>query len=223
MNAELDHLVVAAADLDQAAAWCEATLGVAPLPGGRHALMGTHNRLVNLSAPESPRRYLELIAIDPAAPVPGRPRWFGLDDAALQARLERDGPQLIHAVLRHPNIDMLRWGLMTLGCQPGTLTEMARDTAAGPLRWRMLLRDDGAIDLGGHLPSLIQWQDAHPADALPASPITLQTVTLGGLPARVRQMLRLRGALAQDSGAALSVRLDTPRGDVMLQTGDANA
>ena len=42
----LDHLVVACRSLDAGRAWCEATFGVAPQPGGRHALMGTHNLLL---------------------------------------------------------------------------------------------------------------------------------------------------------------------------------
>jgi uncharacterized membrane protein YphA (DoxX/SURF4 family) len=41
----LDHLVIMASTLAQGVAWCEATLGVTPGPGGEHPLMGTHNRL----------------------------------------------------------------------------------------------------------------------------------------------------------------------------------
>jgi hypothetical protein len=67
----VDHLVVAAATLEQGVAWCEATLGVTPGPGGRHALMGTHNRLLNLGSAAFPHSYLEIIAIDPEAPAPG--------------------------------------------------------------------------------------------------------------------------------------------------------
>ena len=51
----LDHLVVACRSLDAGRAWCEATLGVVPLPGGRHALMGTHNLLLSLSSDRYPK------------------------------------------------------------------------------------------------------------------------------------------------------------------------
>jgi hypothetical protein len=44
--------------------------------------MGTHNRLLKLGE----GFYLELIAIDPQAPPPGRPRWFGLDRLELPVR-----------------------------------------------------------------------------------------------------------------------------------------
>ena len=70
-----DHLVLAARDLDRGGAWLEDRLGVALTAGGRHSRMGTHNRLLSLGE----NFYLELIAIDPQAPPPDRPRWFGLD------------------------------------------------------------------------------------------------------------------------------------------------
>ena len=79
MNCDLDHLVIAAHTLEQGVAWCEATLGVVPGPGGRHALFGTHNRLLRIDRPGFANSYLEVIAVDPEAPSPGRARWFGLD------------------------------------------------------------------------------------------------------------------------------------------------
>ena len=100
MTTALDHLVIAAHTLAQGAAWCQATLGVVPGPGGRHAFMGTHNRLLRIDSAGFAQAYLEIIAIDPEAPPPGRPRWFGLDEPALQARL-RHAPRLLHAVLRN--------------------------------------------------------------------------------------------------------------------------
>ena len=52
---QLDHLVVAARSLDEGAAWCEATLGIVPGPGGKHPLMGTHNRLFPIASDRHPR------------------------------------------------------------------------------------------------------------------------------------------------------------------------
>ena len=48
-DAELDHLVVAAATLEQGCDWLESGLGVRPQPGGKHVAMGTHNALLRLS------------------------------------------------------------------------------------------------------------------------------------------------------------------------------
>ena len=87
LRSALDHLVVVCRDLAQGAAWLRERTGVEPQPGGKHKLMGSHNALLRLGA----RTYLELLAIDPAAAQPARPRWFGLDAPDLQAALRRDG------------------------------------------------------------------------------------------------------------------------------------
>ena len=76
MPLEIDHLVVAAETLPEGEAMLTDLFRAPPMPGGKHALMGTHNRLWRLTA----REYVELIAIDPDAEAPPHPRWFGLDD-----------------------------------------------------------------------------------------------------------------------------------------------
>jgi hypothetical protein len=213
----LDHLVVAAASLDQGVAWCEATLGVTPLPGGQHPLMGTHNRLLKIATPAFPDAYLEIIAIDPAAPPPGRARWFGLGDAALQASLAEHGPRLVHAVARSTMLDMHRWGLITVGCKPGDPVSASRETPAGLLSWQILVREDGALEAGGALPTLIQWQGTHPATRMPDSGVTLTALTLCGVSPRARDVLRLRGVNVLPTGTpALSATLATPLGPVTL-------
>lgn len=154
--AATDHLVVVAADLELGAAWLEERLGVALAPGGRHAAMGTHNRLLKLG----PRLYLELIAIDPAAPSPGRARWFGLDNPALRARIA-ERPRLIHWVARCGNIETA-----SAAC-PEPLGDIL-DLSRGEFRWRVTVPPDGHLPGGGLLPSLIQWQSpAHPAELMP--------------------------------------------------------
>jgi hypothetical protein len=217
--ATVDHLVVAASTLDAGVAWCEATLGVTPGPGGQHPLMGTHNRLLKIAGPAFPDSYLEIIAIDPDAVPPGRARWFGLDDAALQARIA-GAPQLIHFVARSSMLDMHRWGLITVGCKPGDPVAASRETAQGTLSWQILVRSDGGLDASGALPTLIQWQGTHPTQHMADSGVVLQSLALHGLPARAKDVLRLRGVTVEPGpGPALVARLSTPRGDVMLQAG----
>ena len=104
MSWEVDHLVIGAATLEQGAAWCEATLGVAPAPGGKHPLMSTHNRLLAIGSARFPRAYLEIIAIDPQAPPPGRPCWFDLDQPGMQRALAEQ-PMLIHWAARCADAD----------------------------------------------------------------------------------------------------------------------
>jgi hypothetical protein len=157
---ELDHLVVAARSLREGAAWVESKLGVAPVAGGKHALMGTHNLLLKLGA----RRYLEVIAIDPEAPPPSRPRWFGLDSPAMQSRLARS-PALIHWVERTGDLEAALRG--SAGIE---ITEFTR----GPYRWRMGVTRDGSLPGGGKMPTLIQWEGGtHPWDALPETGVSL--------------------------------------------------
>ena len=43
---------------------------ITPGSGGRHALMGTHNRVFAIGSEAFPRAYFEIIAIDPDAPDP---------------------------------------------------------------------------------------------------------------------------------------------------------
>ena len=52
--AHLDHLVIMANTLNEGVAWCEATLGVTPGPGGEHPLMSTHNRLLRIDSKAFP-------------------------------------------------------------------------------------------------------------------------------------------------------------------------
>jgi hypothetical protein len=155
-SAAFDHLVVAAATLEEGEAYLEQRLGVRAQRGGKHVAMGTHNSLIGLGA----KRYIELIAIDPEASAPDRPRWFALDSAALQSRL-REAPRLIHWVARTDDIGAAR---QALAIDTGAVQAMTRDA----FEWRITVPADGALPAAGVLPTLIQWSDAcHPADALP--------------------------------------------------------
>lgn len=223
MNARVDHLVVVADTLDQGARWCEATLGAMPQAGGRHPLMGTHNRLLSIGGGRFERSYLEIIAIDPDAPAPPRPRWFAMDDAALRAAA-REAPRLVHMVARTTMIEMVRWGLINCGLDPGVPIAAERQTPSGLLKWRITVRDDGAMECAGALPTLIEWQGPHPADSLPSSAVTLRALTLRGLPARAIDVLKLSGVQTPARGDAtareptLSATFETPRGVVTLDS-----
>jgi len=218
-SAQIDHLVVAARTLDEGVAWCEATLGVVPGRGGEHALFGTHNRLLRLSCAQAPRAYLEIIAVNPQA-TPTRPaplkRWFDLDDPALRARLAQHGPQLVHWVASVPDIAAATRQLTALGIQRGPAIAASRPTPSGLLQWRISVRDDGQRLFGGALPTLIQWGNAHPADTMPASGLTLQSLTLSHPDAPGLQQaldaIGLNPRTVAPGPAALTALLDTPLG-----------
>ena len=219
----IDHLVIAAPTLAEGVAWCEQTLGVSPGPGGAHALFGTHNRLLRLATASGQACYLEIIAVDPAAtPQRAAPlaRWFDLDQAALQAQLRAQGPQLIHWVLRVSNLDatLKAWQ----GLDRGPALTASRPTPQGLLQWRISVRDDGQRLLGGALPTLIEWGDVHPCDAMPESGLALGALTLQAPNTDLLQQA-LDAAQLSDPAvhvirgpAGLSAQLHTPRGDITL-------
>ena len=218
MSAQVDHLVIGAHTLEQGAQWCERVLGAVPAPGGKHVLMGTHNRLMAIGSAAFPRTYLEIIAIDPGAPPPPRVRWFGLDEPATQARL-REGPRLLHVVARSDRLDATLAALAAQGIDAGQAVAAERASPSGLFRWRIAGRADGRLQFGGALPTLIEWQGMHPTDHLPPSGVALQSLVLGGLPGAVVQALALQGVV-HTPGAALRAVLDTPLGAVELSSDD---
>ncbi|MET0207741.1 MAG: VOC family protein [Burkholderiaceae bacterium] len=177
----IDHLVVMAASLEEGAAWCKRTLGVTPAMGGEHPLMGTHNRLLNISSPAHPRAYLEIIAINKGAisALPaGASRWFDMDDARLQEQVRRHGPQLIHWVASVPDLTERHAALAARGVDRGTVITASRPTSLGLLQWQITVRNDGQRLMDGCLPTLIQWGERHPCYSLPASGVELQSLRL---------------------------------------------
>ncbi len=201
----LDHIAIAATDLEDGAAAVAARLGAPLEPGGRHAAMGTHNRLLSLG----PGEYLEVIAPDPAVPRPGRPRWFALDAFA--------GPPAPRAwVVRVPDLDA---ALARAPAGAGVATDFARDD----IRWRMAVPDDGVLPFDGLFPALIAWtQGAHPATRLPDRGVRLVAVELvhpdpSGLRASLAPLIAdPRVAVAPGQSPTLRIALDAPGGRLWL-------
>jgi hypothetical protein len=195
----IDHLVVAATSLAEGAQWVTDTLGATPQPGGRHAAMGTHNRLLSLG----PSVYLEIIAIDPDAPPPGRSRWFGLDEFT-------GSPRLAAWVARSDDLDA---ALAIAPAGTGTPLSLAR----GPYRWRMAVPESGRLPCDGVAPALIEWEDdAHPCDGLLCSNLQLLRLDvrhpepLGARMPAVERVRYVRGV------PALNAVIGTPQGTVEL-------
>lgn len=221
----VDHLVVMAASLEQGVAWCEATLGVTPGPGGEHPLMGTHNRLLTIATPDFPQAYLEIIAINSGAAKAASTRarrWFDMDEPALRERVQRDGPQLINWVAGVPDITASVAALAAQGVDRGDILQASRQTPTGLLQWQISVRPDGQRLFDGCLPTLIQWGDTHPTHALAPSGVTLHNLRLRHPQADVlRQALASIGlaSIAVTNGPAqLSATLQTPKGLIEIHT-----
>lgn len=223
--AQLDHLVIAAATLSEGVAWCEAALGVVPGPGGEHALFAAHNRLLKLNSPSAPNAYLEIIAVHPeATPTRAAPlkRWFDLDDAALQASLIDDGPQLVHWVASVPRLEdaLARWTALKI--DRGTALTASRPTPKGLLEWQISVRDDGQRLFDGCLPTLIQWGAVHPAASMPDSGVFLRRFEVAHPEAdaleRAFHAIDLGGVHVAKGTAHLQAELMTPNGPVTLRS-----
>ena len=213
----LDHLVLAARTLREGVDWCEATIGIRPEAGGRHASMGTHNRVFAIGSPDFRRAYFEIIAIDPRAARPPRARWFDLDDRTLQHALATNGPQLVHWVARCDDIAATNAALLAAGVDCGEINAAERMTPQGLLRWRISVRADGRRALAGAAPALIEWGDVHPTDSMSDSGVELQAMQVAGWPASLRHLLPagIDGETRRDS-APLFAQLTSPRGPVTL-------
>ncbi|AVO36501.1 VOC family protein [Pukyongiella litopenaei] len=200
----LDHLAVAGETLEAAAAHVEAALGVAMQPGGRHARFGTHNRLLGLEG----GLYLEAIAVDPDAPAPGRPRWFGLDGFA-------GGPRLGNWICR---VDDLEAALAALPLA-GEPVELER----GDLRWCMAVPRGGALPFDNLFPALIRWRgELHPASMLAGSGCALKRlVVIHPEAGALRDLLEVlddpRIVFEPGDVPTLAAEVDTPHGARVLR------
>jgi hypothetical protein len=228
LTAQLDHLVVAAASLAEGVQWCESVLGVTPGPGGDHALMGTHNRLLTLACADFPAAYLEIIAIHSGAPCARATwarRWFDLDDRELQGRLGKTGPQLVHFVARAARLQPSVRALAALGLDRGEVLAASRATPNGLLRWKISVRDDGQRLFYGALPTLIEWGgdgSGHPAHGMAPSGVTLQSLQAqhprpDALHAAYNA-IGLSGVALSGGPPNLIATLQTPRGPVTLES-----
>ena len=181
---ELDHIVIAAKSLDEGARFIQEKLGTDIPAGGKHPLMGTHNCLMRLGS----SAFLEVIAIDPDAKGPGRPRWYSLDDPALQQRLEVS-PQLIAWVLRTRNIEH---DALMAGYSAGDVVSVSR----GTLSWRLTVPADGSLSWEGAFPHLIEWDD----DVQPWEMMADRNAKLERLHIRHPEAMRLASILSKLMG-----------------------
>ena len=137
----IDHLVIACADPDAAAAELESSVGITCTGGGRHAGRGTWNRLAWLADGS----YLELIGIEDAELARQNP----VGDAAVRW-LEAHGDGLATYALRVDDLEATAAGHRAAGSSLGPVTRGSRT------------RDDG---------ELVEWWTAFPEEPLsPTAP-----------------------------------------------------
>lgn len=170
----LDHIVIAAPSVSEGVAYVRDLTGIDMPKGGEHPLMGTHNHLLRLDTDT----FLEVIAVNPDAPRPDRPRWFGLDHPVPQ-------PRLAHWVVRCADMAAMRPLLPDDLGPPLALTR-------GDLSWLLTVPENGALPFDGAMPSLLEWQ----ADPLPPTQMTGAGASLTALTITHPRANEIRGALA---------------------------
>jgi Glyoxalase-like domain len=205
----VDHLLLGVSDLDRGIAWFEQRSGVRAVAGGSHPGRGTRNALAALGG----RRYLEIIALDPAQDS----YQFHLDIRTLET------PRLITWAAAVPDLDgaiarAARAGFATYGPESGS----RRRPDGRTLGWRtagITTRiGQGSVE---PIPFLIAWADGsvHPSSDSPAG-CTLEALDIEHPePDSVRKALDalgLRTSVTRQPAIRLTARLQTPKGSVDL-------
>lgn len=178
---EIDHFVFGTADLATGTAWMTETLGTGPVGHGRHKAMSTHNALWRVG-----EAYLEVIAIDPTAPDPGRVRWYALDDAATQAALQTETCKLLTWVASSRD---LKASIAACAHDPGPALDFSRDD----LTWKLTVPADGHLTGSGTVPHLIEWPEPErsPARSLPDQGLRIEGFSAVARPETARLLEKM--------------------------------
>jgi hypothetical protein len=174
---ELDHVLIAVADLAVAARELEARYGLASIEGGRHAGWGTANRIVPLG-----EAYLKLITVvdedEAAESVFGR--WVA-------AAVRRDPGRPLGWVARTDRLDEVAG---RLGLEVSAGSRAGRDGRL--LRWRLAGVERAAAEPA--LPFFVEWGEGTPLPGRtpathPAGAVELAKLELDGDPGRLAAWL----------------------------------
>ena len=162
---KLDHVVIAANNLDEGTSYLENKLNVKLSDIGYHRDMGTHNRVVKISKSV----YLEVISIDPNCGHLNSKRWFNLDSLKLQSQL-RKSPQVIGYVIENVDIKILKY------------YEPFFKASRGEYKWKFAMPGTNASiladqsHLNGIIPSLINWESEKPINKMQDNHLNLEKI-----------------------------------------------
>jgi hypothetical protein len=203
---ELDHVIVAVRDLDEAAARFEEDFGLTALPGGRHPGFGTGNRIVPLGT-----NYVELMAVvDENEPSPL---------ASWVTRTVESGESLGALCLRTDDVEAVATRLGT------PALAMGRTRPDGvELRWKLAGLEQM---LAQGLPFFIQWE-VGPGDLPGQAPVThrrggaggIRWVELGGDPEAVAGRVGEPGLdirVVPGEPGVRAVGIATPGGEIVIR------
>ncbi len=208
MKIEVDHILIAAPDLEAGRDFAESIFGTRPVTGGVHPGQGTRNALLGLEDDT----YIEIIAPDPAQPA----------DLPLSRYLaSRSSPELSWWCSRCDQLEALQAAMRDSGLDAGSIDPWSRQRPDGEeLSWRLLMPN--VPNLGTSLPFFISWDDMaqHPPRHLPVVG-RLETLMIRHPAADV--LGHLLGPVAEirpDATPGLSAEIDVAGSLQALRTAD---
>ena len=207
----IDHFAIGASSLNSGVESLRRKLGVEVPAGSKHTAMSTHNCVMQ-SGNES---FLELIAIDPDAPDPGRVRWFTLDDPETSKRL-KERPRALCWVVNTNNLDEI------IKSSPVDLGEIVT-FVRGERSWRLTVPADGHLPENALLPAFIEWSPGpHPSTAQQDLGVALEKVILNhpdpqALTSKLQALHVDHLAIVQQGPTpSLAFELSSPAGTVII-------
>lgn len=205
----VDHLLLGTDDLDRGIAWLESKTGVKAAVGGSHPGRGTRNALAALGG----RRYIEIIAPDPAQPT---------ENLRLNLRTLAE-PRLIAWAAATADIGEVTKRIRAAGSTPAAPADGSRARPDGRLlKWRTLaIQTDLARPEVNPVPFFIEWAagSAHPSQDSPKGCELAAFDFRHPDPKAVEAALAALGieaSVRQAADAALVATLQTPKGRTVL-------
>ena len=205
----VDHLLLGTRDLDAGIEWVAKKFGVKAAVGGSHPGRGSRNALIAFRQ----RRYLEIIAPDPAQPPENLTRNL--------RTLEE--PRLIAWASASTDLSALAKRLQERGQRvTGPLDGARIRPDGGKLAWRTLSLEEAFEQDGADpIPFFIQWspESSHPSQDSPQGCDVIGFAIEHPKADAVRALLAQAGIDAdvrQAKSCRLIATLDTPKGRVVL-------
>ncbi len=205
---QIDHIVLAVPNLEQATRDFKDKYNLELVYGGKHESFGTHNALLNLGN----GCYLEVLAPDLDNTTYQGKRWMGADLS--------QKPVVCRWALKSNDLTKDQKALQKINPEYGSIIEGSRQKTDGStLRWQMIRPlSSPLVDIA---PFMVDWKDSdsHPTDSLPEE---CQLVSIEFADPKVEQMQGLFNELGLDDlvhsedEPRISIRLQTNNGTVMF-------
>ncbi len=204
---ELDHIVLAAPDLDAAKLSFSEQTGVMPIDGGPHEGRGTRNALVSFDN----GAYLEIIAPDPEQ---------SLDGTRGESFAQLGESRLLHWAVRVDDLQQVADKAKAAGLTPKDVFQMSRRLPDGTLlEWELM--GLGGHDLRGCAPFFIDWlKSPHPSETAPkVGDLTLFQIDVPAASPLARFLdAASAGVTLAEGPESMTLSIESPEGPVSWTT-----